>query len=391
MLTREKEEGICIHRQTSAVSEQTRIVKKDNVDRAVQATIAAGMATSDGNKNGGKNVKKGGKITNLKQQDKDDSSTISTSTATTPQSQSSPYTSPSTPKVPINKEIDEIQANYLKSIGKATNTFVESAPGSRSPRAKPHPNLGSSTGDHSQYENLQSKFKNDVTDVENKFIDMMEELEYGASRPRKDTKAEAERLLVELEALKKSQLDVKKWSENLTIDLDDMTLKSNEYIIDVHDAKTNIKITSPDKSPEILARKKVEEEARQKEEAEEAARRMAEEEARKKKEAAKRAIEDETRRKKDDEEATSRAIENKARKHKDDEEVARRAAEDKARKPKDDEEAARRAAEDIVRKQKDDEEATRRAGEDIARKKKNDEEAARRAGGDIAWKSKYFE
>lgn len=345
MLKREKEEGTRIQKQTSAYGEQIRTLKKENLEKSLQAALAAGMAM-DTKQGGGKGGKKGGKMGKLKDFDADDSTGTSKDLSAVRSSPSSPAT-PSSQST-VNKEFDEIRANYLKEIGKATNTFVETAPGSGSPRSKPHPDLGSPTGDHSEYEQLQGAFQKDVTQAENNFLDMMDKLEYGTTRPRTDLEAEARKLREQLEALRRQQFDINKWLENLTVELDDTQLKSGEYVMDVKDSKTNIKITSPDKTPEALARKKAEEEARKKREAEEAARRAAEE-------AKRRAAEEEARKKREAEEA--------AKRKRDEEEAARVAAEAAAKRKRDEEEAARLAAEAAAKKKRDEDEAARRAAE----------------------------
>ena len=411
ILSREKEEGISIHKQTSAMNEQIRIVQKYNADKALQVAIAAGKAASDGSKSVGKSMKKAQK-TKLKKANEDDSSTTTTTTTTT---KAALQSIPSTPRIPINNEFDEIQANYLKEIKVATNAFVEGAPRSGSPRATPRPDLGSPSGDHSEYDKLQNTFQKDVNDAENKFIEMMEKFEFGEAQPKKDLEGEAKQLRKELEALKKSQLDVKRsLLENLSIELDNKKLMSNQYIIDSKDLKTNVKITSPGLSPEELARKKAKEEKearKKKEEEEEARKKKEEEEARKKKEdeelakkaadevarrtaeeARKKKEEEEARKKKEDEElakkaadeAARRTAEEATRRAAEDEARRKRDAEDEARRKRDVEDAARRTAEDEARRKRDVEDAARRIAEDEARRKRDVEDAARRAAEDEA-------
>jgi len=360
MLRREKDEATRIHKQTSALGEQTRVVKKENSDRAVQAALAAGMLASDSQKGEGKGGKKPGKMGKLKEYVSDDTTSGTSTDLSAVRSSSS---SPATPS----------------SQSTANKEFGENGPGSRSNRGG---------------------------DDESKFGGKNDKLDNSASRSQRDFEAEAKRLREQLETLRSQQLDINKWLNSLTIELDNTTLKSGDYVINVQDSKTRVKITSPDKTPEALARKKAEEEARRKREADEAARRAAEEEARKKafdEEAARRAAQDEAarkeraaedeaaRRKREAEDEAARkkreAEDGAARKKREAEDEAKRkkAAEEEAKRKKasDAEAAARRSAEEEAKRKKAaEEEAARRAGEGASRQRGADDDAAKGKGAD---------
>lgn len=339
MLIREKQEGNQIQKQTSSLSEQTRMVKHENANAdmaAKMAAIAEAAATAAAASGKGGKGKTGGKNAKLKNKSKN--SDLDSDASKSPfdsEANNDASRSPFDPEAESNaaknkalggknKNLGGAKEKYLKEIGLVAKKFVESAPGSRSgsPKAKAHPALGSPDGDHSEYEQVRDMFQKDVDDAEAKFLIEMEKIEYGSAQPRKNAVEEAKRLAAELEAMKKAS-SATAWLQNLTIQLDGETLKPGEYMIDVKDSSTNVRIISPGKSPAALAKKKAEEEGRKKKEAEDAAKRAIEDEERRKREAEEAAI----RAKKAAEDAAKLALEVEAKKKKDVEEGAKKSAE----------------------------------------------------------------
>lgn len=139
----------------------------------------------------------------------------------------------------VNTNISGGRKEYLKVIEFATDKFIQSAPASRpgSPSG-----TRSEDGDHLEYEQVRNMFLKNVKDGEDRLLATMDKVEYSSRQPRRNLEEESKQLVAELEAMKKI------WLQNLTIQLDDKILKSNEYIIDIQDSKTIVRIISPKKS-----------------------------------------------------------------------------------------------------------------------------------------------
>lgn len=382
MLVRERDETSRIRKQHMVITERIRNIRKENAEKLLKAAASAGMSAANASKKAGKGGKKGqskGKYDSLSDSDVSTSSSLSPSSkmfgsyaSTLPSSPTSPTSTSS--GTGLNNEINRIRENYLKSVETAANIFVETAPGSESLKGKPHEAFRSVDDDHSNYERVTESFQKDVSEAEDTFLAMMEKMEYGTVRSRNKSAARGNS---EEDTLRNSQPDIKKWLENLTIEIDNKTLNTSDYVVDCKGLKTNVKIKSHDNSPEAIARKKAEKEAQRQQELEnEAQRQKLVEEL----EAAKRKATEETEARRKAEEEVEDAKKKAA-----EEEVTKRklAEEETTRRQIADEEAAReKAVEEEARRQKIIEEETRRLKmieeEEVRRRKAIAEEEARR-------------
>jgi len=259
---------------------------------------------------------------------------------------------------------------------------------------------------HRTFERIRTQFTKRVDEAENDFLKRMEGMEYGeGGRPNMEAagrltsgeearriaeeklhlaqlevqrlaeearlaQEEANRLLAELEALRKAHMvppGGKRWQkENLTILVDDKDLPPSEYTSDIQDQGTEISIEIAIKSPTSEADK-----ARMRAEADIAAMK-------------KKAEEDEARRRLEEAEAKRKAEEEEEamRKKREEEEAMRRKQDAEAKKTGDVEEAQKRMEEESRRrKAEEDEAAKRRASFEAHNKKLQDElaEANRKA------------
>jgi hypothetical protein len=104
--------------------------------------------------------------------------------------------------VAINNDIAAAQVTYLAEVESATSKFVGASSDSIA-------------------------FKENINKAEEKFLGSMEKVEYGIVQPRGIEKEKAI------------------FIENLTIQIDDRTLKCSEYSVDFQDSGPKIKVISP--------------------------------------------------------------------------------------------------------------------------------------------------